>query len=235
MLRFLGRGSAFSDEHNSALMVCGDELILIDCPMSAFVKLKKLDLSRFSAIKILITHTHSDHISGIAMLIDYEYFIGHIPVTVIAPSSEVMKDMHFALSRLDGCEDDWYKLVTASDSGLDIIKAVIPTTHAPSLEGRCFGYYLKGSGCDLVYTGDSVSLDPFIPYLKPGDQLYTEAAAYRSAVHMYIGDIRDTLKRLTSEGISIFLMHMDNEDEIMKIASDTGAAPAPLLDTEDFI
>ena len=38
-LQFFGRGSAFMTENNSAFFVNGDELVLIDCPMSAFRKL----------------------------------------------------------------------------------------------------------------------------------------------------------------------------------------------------
>lgn len=235
MLRFLGRGSAFCDEHNSALMTIGNELILIDCPMSSFVKLKNADLSRYSSIRILITHTHSDHISGIAMLIDYEYFLGKIPVTVIAPSEEVREDLHFALSRLDGCEDNWYTLTTASEMKADWLLAVIPTTHADALKGRCFGYCLMHEGRKLVYTGDSNTLDPFIPYLNDGDVLYTEASAHESAVHMLISSITSTISELTSRGIEVYLMHMDDEELIMNEAKDTGALPAPLISTEDNI
>ena len=36
MLTFLGRGSAFADEHNSAFFIHDGNLILIDCPMSSF-------------------------------------------------------------------------------------------------------------------------------------------------------------------------------------------------------
>ena len=44
MLKFLGRGSAFADEHNSAFFYHNDDLILIDCPESEFRKVKKIEL-----------------------------------------------------------------------------------------------------------------------------------------------------------------------------------------------
>ena len=69
MLRFLGRGSAFADEHNCAYFTAGDDLVLLDCPMSAFTKLKQKDLKAYENIYVLITHTHGDHIGGVAMLI----------------------------------------------------------------------------------------------------------------------------------------------------------------------
>ena len=45
MLTFLGRGSAFADEHNSAFFVNESDLILIDCPMSSFEKLNDMNLT----------------------------------------------------------------------------------------------------------------------------------------------------------------------------------------------
>ena len=70
MLKFLGRGSAFTDEHNSAYFVENDELILIDCPMSAFQRLNDKNLALYDHIYVLVTHTHGDHVGGIGMLID---------------------------------------------------------------------------------------------------------------------------------------------------------------------
>ena len=35
LLLFLGRGSAFADEHNSAFFVEDNELVLIDCPATS--------------------------------------------------------------------------------------------------------------------------------------------------------------------------------------------------------
>ena len=40
MLRFFGRGSGFSDEHNGAYFTVGSQLILVDCPLVTFKRLK---------------------------------------------------------------------------------------------------------------------------------------------------------------------------------------------------
>ncbi|MBR4010497.1 MAG: MBL fold metallo-hydrolase, partial [Clostridiales bacterium] len=69
MLTFFGRGSAFTKEHNSAYFTDGNDLILLDCPMSTFSKLRARGLSRYESIYVLITHTHGDHVGGVAMLI----------------------------------------------------------------------------------------------------------------------------------------------------------------------
>ena len=112
MLTFLGRGSAFTDEQNSAYFIDGNNLVLIDCPMSSFEKLNNreisnsdIDLSAFDHVYVLVTHTHGDHISGIGMLIDLLHFVLRTPITVIAPSKEVETDLHLYFLRIEGCNE----------------------------------------------------------------------------------------------------------------------------------
>ena len=108
LLQFFGRRSAFFEQQNSAFFIQDHQLILIDCPMSSFHRLKELGPENLvggpvDQIQILVTHTHGDHIGGIPMLIHYCYYILHIPVVVGAPSEEVRKDLEFFIERLEGC------------------------------------------------------------------------------------------------------------------------------------
>ena len=145
MIRFFGRGSGFSDEHNGAFFYEGRSLILLDCPMITFFSLKKTvcaENPEFSDIIIVITHTHSDHIGGLGLIIHYAKYVWQVPVTVIAPSEEVSQDLEYLLSRIEGCEANAYKVITAADyiksySGKPCwLKAVIPTEHTPQDTGR---------------------------------------------------------------------------------------------------
>ncbi|MBR1797381.1 MAG: diguanylate cyclase [Clostridiales bacterium] len=243
MIRFLGRGSAFSDEHNSAFFVSEGRLILIDCAMSSYQKVKKMNLQGVKGIDIFVTHTHSDHVSGIAMLIDYFWFTSKLPVTVVAPSQEVLEDLDHYLRRIDGCDESWFDIVTASDYKGSCLKAVIPTTHSEQLEGRCFGYAFDVDGTNVVYTGDSNTIEPFREYLTDGTELYMEVSSARSPVHMQIDDMLPFIKSVRSEGVKVFLMHLDNEAEILSKIEGTGASLAPLYEgayaggvaTEDMI
>ena len=235
MLKFLGRGSAFADEQNSAFFISDDELVLIDCPMSAFHKLKRLDLSKMteesiSKITVLVTHTHSDHCGGIPMLIHFAFFMFHIPVVVVAPSEEIKADIFFLIDRLDGCSPEGYELITASDLDRSWFKAAIPTEHAPALKGRCFGYILRIEGKDIVYTGDTNTLAPFMDHLKPGCELYSEISVYKSPVHLYFVDIFPVLKELSETGIRVYLMHLDNEELIKKNIVGSAISLAPLYE-----
>ena len=47
MLRFFGRGSGFSDDHNGAYFTVGRSLVLVDCPLVTFRRLKNEGLTRF--------------------------------------------------------------------------------------------------------------------------------------------------------------------------------------------
>ncbi len=234
MLRFFGRGSAFADEHNSAFFVNGTDLILIDCSMTAFCKIKKEDLSSISNIYILITHTHGDHISGIAMLIDYEFFVKHIPVTVIAPSEKVREEISWYLKNIEGCGDSWYSLTVADRLNTDWFTAAIPTEHSPELSGKCFGYALTIDHTPVVYTGDTHIVEPYLPYLKPGTILYMEVSAHKSDVHLFAPEVKDFINDMISKDIKVYLMHLDDEDFIRKTLEDTKAKFAPLYKGEEL-
>lgn len=233
MLRFLGRGSAFTREQNSAYFEADNELILIDCPMSSFAKLKTKDLASFRHIYVLITHTHGDHCGGVGMLIDYLFFVVKVPVTVVAPSGEVCGDLGYLLKNIEGCSDSWYELITAKDLDKPWFSEVIPTTHTNELAGKCFGYSLKVDDRNVIYTGDTNTLEPFEKYITEGTLLYMEISSVKTDVHIFCEDVYGKIKEYTAKGVQVFLMHLDNEERIEEIMKGSGAVMAPLDEIED--
>lgn len=216
------------DENNSAYFVADNELILLDCPISAFVRLKKKDLASFDHIYVLITHTHGDHAGGTAMLIDYNFFLTGTPVTVVAPSKEVFDDLKYLFKNIEGCSDSWYGLIEAKDLKKNWFVSAIPTTHTDELKGKCFGYCLDIDGTKVVYTGDTNTLEPFMDYLTEGTYFYTEISWHESPVHLHCEKFKDRISELTQKGIKVFLMHLDEEEKIKETMQGTGAEPAPL-------
>jgi len=228
MLTFFGRGSAFTDEQNSAFFENNGNLILIDCPMSSFEKLNDMDLGSYDHIYLLVTHTHGDHVSGIGMLIDLVYFSVKTPVTIVAPSKIVEDDIRYYLKNLEGCGDDWYELTNASVFKMDWFVCAIPTTHTEQLARKCFGYCLTIDGKRVVYTGDTNTIDPYESYIEDGCYAYIEMSAFNSPVHLNCVKMHDKICEYTKRGVHVYLMHMDNEKVIGEVMKDTGAEFAPL-------
>ncbi len=156
-------------------------------------------------------------------MLQYVWFASYMKkkVTIVAPSEEVKDDLLLLLMRIEGCEQEWFNIVTADELDRKWSIAAVPTTHVKPLEGKCFGYHLNIRGNNVVYTGDTATLEPFKPLLKNGSFLYTEAAFYKSEVHLYLKDMLPEFIRLSDGGVHVYLMHLDVEDEIKRMISDT--------------
>ena len=228
MLRFFGRGSAFADEHNSAFFYHRKDLIMIDCPATAFQETKKMKLDEVRKIYILITHTHGDHSGAVGTMLQYAWFALQNPVTIVAPSETVKSDLLTLLIQIEGCEPEWFNITTAEELKEEWLVSAIPTTHAKTLDGKCFGYHLRVQGNDVFYTGDTATLEPYLPLLHIGAYLYTEISYYKSNVHLHYEDTLPILNRLADNGVKVYLMHLDNEEEISKLIEDTELKLAPL-------
>ncbi len=232
MLRFFGRGSAFADTQNCAFFTSGSELVLLDCPMSAFHRLRKMQFPQ-TQITVLVTHTHSDHIGGVPMLIAFAQFVWKKLVTVIAPDEAVAADLKFLIERLDGGDPDAYTLLTADNAKREWLCGAVPVRHVPGLNGRCFGYRLRIAGQDVVYTGDTAELEPFLPYLHRGAYLYTECSAHDTGVHLFVDDLLPKLRELKNRDVKIFLMHLDDEKAIREKIKGSGIRFVRLFRTGD--
>ena len=221
MLKFLGRGSAFADAHNCAFFTQDHDFVLLDCPATAFQKVKKMCLDSFQRICILVTHTHGDHSGGIGMLLQYTWFVLHRKVTIIAPSDAVRSDLLLLLLQIEGCAPEWFEICTADEFHAEWLVSAIPTRHAMQLESKCFGWHLKIQDHDVIYTGDTATLAPFLPLLHPGSVFYTEISYYKSDVHLHIDHILPDLVALSRNGVTIYLMHLDDETKISEMIENT--------------
>lgn len=230
-LNFLGRGSCFANDHAAAFFVTeANDFVLIDCSEHTYQRLKnEFDLSAYNNVYVYITHTHGDHVGGLGVLIQYAYFALNKHVTVLAPSREVKNDIE-TLFKIEGVLDDMFtllftqELIPALTTKLDFVipeeaSAIsIPTKHVKPLEGKCFGFQFRIKDTVIVYTGDTATLDPFIPFLANGSELYVDtSAAYKSDVHLWLPDMLPTLLDLTKKGVKVYLMHLDDIKKAEKI------------------
>ena len=239
MLTFLGRGSGFSDNHNCAFFIHEDSLVLIDCSIMAFLKMKNAGIDKFSdgkkinRIVIMITHTHSDHIAGLPMLVHFSYFVWKLPIEIIVSSNEVKENIEYYLINIDGCAETAFNVCLFEDKkgkeGYEWLLETIPTSHVPQLSGKCFGYKMKIEGKSVVYTGDTRCIEDFIPYLDEGGYLYSECSAIDSGVHTPIWKLTEYKDFFREKKIKVYLMHLDDEDKIKKAIEGTDFEFAPLF------
>lgn len=222
-LNFLGIGSCFTNNHTSAFFIPDDEtLVLIDCSIHAFDRFLEENFSVFKNVYVYITHTHADHVSGLAPLIHYAHYCTNQIITVVAPSNAVAQDIKFLL-KLQGVDVSLYTLTVAFDFITALItknhpvipeKAFafcVPTKHVPALEEKCFGYVFNINGKKVIYTGDTASLNSFIPFLKNASELYVDTSCrYESDVHLWLPSSLPLLKQISTQGVKVYLMHLDD-------------------------
>ena len=152
--------------------------------------------------------------------------------TVLGMAWSVISPLLTLLVQIEGCEPGRFHIAAADELHCEWLVSAVPTTHTKTLHGRCFGYHLNIQGNDVVYTGDTATLTPFLPLLHHGAYLYSEVSFHKSGVHLFYMDTLPVLKELVQKGVKVYLMHMDEEDEISKLIENTGLYLAPLYQAE---
>ena len=161
-LNFLGRDSGFGKNNNSAFFETDKELIIIDCGITVFEKIKgKFDLSKYDSIKVIITHLHNDHAGSLSQFILYSWFIYNKKVTVLSKCEKIKEYLEITGT-----------IAEAYDIKQDI--EFIETEHVENLDA--YGFYANFNGKNIVYTGDTNTIEPFIPYIEKADELYIDVS-----------------------------------------------------------
>ena len=200
-LTFLGRDSGFVEKNNSAYIELEDELILIDCGFTVFEQVKNIfDLTKYKEIKIIITHLHNDHAGSLSQLILYAYFVKKLKVIVISKCKRIEEYLD-----ITGTPKEAYEI----KDNIEFIK----TEHVKYLDA--YGFKLNINGRNIVYTGDTNTIEPFIPYLKDCDEFYVDVSRFGGA-HINIDNIVDILRTIKQKGTDIYLMHLDDKEYIRK-------------------
>lgn len=88
-LTFVGAGSAFTKKffQTNALVVKGNDHILIDCGTRAPEALARIGLSVQDVRNYLITHSHADHVGGLEEVMLVNRYVAHRKPVMIAPEA----------------------------------------------------------------------------------------------------------------------------------------------------
>ena len=222
-LKFFGKGSGFSRYeigHTSAWFEPEeDTLVILDLPMSTFYKLMEKDLSKYEKVVVYVTHTHGDHISGLGLFLQYMFFIYKKKIRIVTPYIGIKEDVRTVL-RIEGNEESWYKICTVSEADKSYFVRTILTEHSPQLIGKCYGYQFNINGKNIIYTGDTSTLEPFMEYLEDGTELYIDTSVHYGKIHIKLEDIIEIFKNYDKK-INIYLMHLDDITGAEKMIKDT--------------
>ena len=201
-LTFLGRDSGFGEKNNSAYIEINGDLILIDCGFTVFEQVKeRFDLSKYNRIKIIITHLHNDHAGSLSQLILYSYFVYNKKVTVISKCEKIKEYLDITATL-----EEAYEL----KQDIEFIK----TEHVKDLDA--YGFKINLNKKNIVYTGDTSTIEPFMPYMENCDELYIDVSK-GGGVHIKIDDVIDILNKIKENGTEIYLMHLDDKEYIRKV------------------
>lgn len=205
ILKFLGRDSGFGKSNTSAYIENGDEFILIDCGFTVFEILKeKFDFSKYKKITVIITHLHNDHAGSLSQFILYMWFVYNIKVTIISMCENIKRYLE-----ITGTNSEAYEVLEKYNN-VEFIK----TIHCKTLD--CYGFKMNINEKKIIYTGDTMTLDPYLPYINGVSEFYIDVSKF-GGVHLKFSEVIDELKKIKSNGTKIILMHIDDLEYITKI------------------
>ena len=222
-LTFLGKDGRFGRDNTSAYAfrrnINRDRLLLIDCGYAVFPELQtqgileRLLSGEISYVDVIITHLHPNHAGSLGQLAFYCYYIlKKQPINIITKCRDF--DTFMAVTGVKKVSEHETPLYTRKNDFVEFIE----TKHVPQLD--CYGFSAEINDSHVVYTGDTSDIRPFIGYLEEGTQFFVDASI-RGKAHLNLEENLPLLKKLTQDGIKVYLMHLDDEKEIRKMIKDT--------------
>ena len=192
-INFLGKDSGFGDNNNSGYIEIGNDLMIIDCGFAVFNNIKnRFDYNKYNNIYVVITHLHNDHAGSLSQFI-------------VVTKCDKMREF----LEISGTVDEGYE-ITDNALGIKFIK----TEHVAQMDA--YGFKIDVNGRKLVYTGDTCTLDPYMPYVDDCDEFYVDTSKF-GGVHLKFEDIIDKLKEIKANGTNVYLMHIDDFEYIKKL------------------
>lgn len=226
-LNFLGRGSAFNvlEGSNSAYIIEGNSMLLIDCGETVYERLNMYNLlDEIDNVYVLVTHTHSDHIGSIGTLANYYYLSLDKRIHIVLDYESKIKEDIKTLLRIFGLEEHMYYIETPDflDGKFSAFKKIRyqEITHCPQL----ISYAIRFDTIDgeIFYTGDTNDINVLKSLLERIDEIsriYIDTNTSSLPVHLNVDLLAKTVPENLRE--KIYCMHF-NSDECINKAKNYG-------------
>lgn len=183
-----------SDRVNSGYVLdVGGRLIQIDCGGGVSAAFRRAGFDPLDVERVVISHTHADHISDLPLFIQMQYLAGrrepihvHLPQEAIAAVGDYCRALYLLPEKLPFAVD--FLPVTAGS-----VMEVPPLTMLPiwnrHLNGyapfvsefgpanrmQCYSYLFRADGKTVLYSADLGSEEELFPYLSGIDLLVVES------------------------------------------------------------
>ncbi len=203
MLKFLGKGGAFSTDYGntSAYLKRGNNMILFDCGEDVFKKLLQLDLlSGIESLTVAITHTHGDHVGSLSSLCHYmRIYLPEVVFKIVFPAKDDLVQL-LTLMHVKNAEI----LVESENSNENFLLTALNQDHIdPS-----FGYILTVDDSTLFYSGDTKTVNgDAVGKLLKGEinYFYHEVAANDLGNHTSFDILRQSIPSMYRD--NVYVMH----------------------------
>jgi len=182
----LGSGDALasqSHDHTALVVRAQGCFLLIDCPGSASLKLRRYGLDPADIDAVILTHGHADHIYGLPALLQYLDLTGRERPLAVYGNEDALARARAITSALDvGAGFASYRAISAGCSGeagpfLDTERYAVRAFSARhSLPTIALRVVLKQSNALLAYSGDGEPCPEVIEAGRGVDLLVHEAA-----------------------------------------------------------
>lgn len=218
-LNFLGRGAAYNagEANNSAYMIKGDTMLLMDCGETVFKKLLGMNiLENIKDIHILITHMHSDHVGSLGGFVGYCNWKYNIVSNIYFNEPESISEYLELLGMREGKVFNVHDADSKRIDSLGLEFSCILTKHAKAL--NCYSYILKfDEGNDIFYTGDSKETNiDIVPFLKDENIIYQDTCldGGEGCPHT---SLKELSERIPEEYRNkVYCMHIDCKELVVK-------------------
>ena len=227
-LTFLGRGAGFNPGEGStaAYFIDNGELFLIDCGESIFkALLDRKVMDSVTALHVMITHTHSDHVGSLGSLMLYFFAKKQKAGNIIIGENMRHTPNLRSLLEIFGLRENMYHLadVSAYEGKYSLFKKLsfLNVQHASELEA-CALLFETAKGL-VFYSGDMKDNAPLLEIIESKrqiDKIYIDVCSNReNQYHVSVHEVNDIVsKELKSK---VYCMHVDNE-QCMKDAKAYG-------------